>query len=174
MFFGGGNGEFDDNISASSFHFLFSEIIKWCCADEDDIEKVENNLFVIGQKIGFKQTEKILCKQKKRITTFQNLLQLIHNELWKSLFGKTADGVERNKNDKNQFLIFDKNPLTNQFVSVPSNLGDLNVATFIAGIVKGVLDANFVKSNVTTRYTSSKNKEETVFIIDIEDFSGFE
>ena len=35
----------------------------------------------------------------------------------------------------------DNQPLTNKFISVPKEFGDLNCAAFIAGIVKGVLDS---------------------------------
>ena len=37
--------------------------------------------------------------------------------------------------------IFDKEPLTNRFISVPKDMGDLNCAAFVAGIINGVLDA---------------------------------
>lgn len=42
-------------------------------------------------------------------------------------------------------MIIDQSPVTNKFISVPKEMGSLNCAAFIAGVVKGVLDAtNFV------------------------------
>ena len=38
-------------------------------------------------------------------------------------------------------MIIDHQPITNKFISVPKELGALNCAAFIAGVVKGVLDA---------------------------------
>jgi hypothetical protein len=33
-------------------------------------------------------------------------------------------------------------PITNTFVSVPADMGDFNCASFIAGIIAGVLDSS--------------------------------
>jgi hypothetical protein len=42
--------------------------------------------------------------------------------------------------------IYDKEPVTNTYISVPPKLGHLNCAAFIAGIVNGILDgAGFVR-----------------------------
>lgn len=46
-------------------------------------------------------------------------------------------------------MISDKDLLVNQFVSVPHDLGALNCAAFVAGIVEAILDgANFVRAAV--------------------------
>lgn len=37
--------------------------------------------------------------------------------------------------------IYDKDPLTNRFISIPREFGHLNCAAFIAGIINGILDA---------------------------------
>lgn len=45
-------------------------------------------------------------------------------------------------------MIHEKEPVTNAFVSVPSDMGQLNCAAYIAGIIAGVLDgASFVSPN---------------------------
>lgn len=42
-------------------------------------------------------------------------------------------------------MIHENSPVTNAFVSVPSDMGHLNCAAFIAGIIAGMLDsARFV------------------------------
>jgi uncharacterized membrane protein len=41
--------------------------------------------------------------------------------------------------------ISDKEPITNKFISVPKEMGELNCASFVGGIIRGVLDsAEFV------------------------------
>jgi hypothetical protein len=46
-------------------------------------------------------------------------------------------------------MIHEKEPVTNAFVSVPSDMGQLNCAAYIAGIIAGVLDgASFVSPNI--------------------------
>ena len=39
-------------------------------------------------------------------------------------------------------MIYENNPITNAFISVPSDMGQLNCAAFIAGIIAGILDSS--------------------------------
>lgn len=42
-------------------------------------------------------------------------------------------------------MIHENSPVTNTFVSVPADMGQLNCAAFVAGIIAGMLDsARFV------------------------------
>lgn len=44
-------------------------------------------------------------------------------------------------------MIHENAPITNAFVSVPSDMGQLNCAAFLAGVIAGVLDSSrFVSS----------------------------
>jgi trafficking protein particle complex subunit 5 len=46
-------------------------------------------------------------------------------------------------------MIHEFSPITNSFVSVPSDMGHFNCASFLAGIIAGVLDsAKFVSSTL--------------------------
>lgn len=46
-------------------------------------------------------------------------------------------------------MIHDSSPVTNTYISVPNDLGQLNCAAYIAGIIAGILDsAKFVSSSV--------------------------
>ena len=48
-------------------------------------------------------------------------------------------------------MIHESAPVTNAFVSVPADMGQLNCAAFLAGIIAGVLDsARFVSTLKTT------------------------
>ena len=45
-------------------------------------------------------------------------------------------------------MIYETAPVTNQYISVPPDLGHLNCAAYIAGVVAGILDgANFVSES---------------------------
>ena len=45
-------------------------------------------------------------------------------------------------------MIHENNPVTNTFISLPADMGQLNCAAFLAGIIAGVLDsAKFVRIN---------------------------
>jgi hypothetical protein len=59
---------------------------------------------------------------------------------WKSLFGKNADALEKSAENENEYMIKEMDPVTNKFVSVPAELGKLNCAAYIAGIISGILE----------------------------------
>lgn len=45
-------------------------------------------------------------------------------------------------------MIHENNPVTNTFISLPADMGQLNCAAFLAGIIAGVLDsAKFVRKS---------------------------
>ena len=87
------------------------------------------------------------------------MLHYINNQVWKTLFGRAADGIEQSIEDDDEYRIIDHNPLTNKFTSsgqdpsadgkrkfssssiggdAAANLGP-NSANFIAGIIEGIL-----------------------------------
>ncbi len=59
------------------------------------------------------------CTGGKREIKIINMLYFIQNQIWKSLFGRPADGLEQSVEDSNEFRILDKSPFTNKFVSPP-------------------------------------------------------
>ena len=53
-------------------------------------------------------------------------------------------------------MIHENSPVTNAFVSVPSDMGQLNCAAYFAGIIAGVLDsARFVSTSVRIAYNTA-------------------
>lgn len=55
-------------------------------------------------------------------------------------------------------MIHENEPLTNRFISVPPDLGQLNCAAYIAGIIRGILNTGgFVRRSrtVVTRFLPS-------------------
>jgi hypothetical protein len=89
----------------------------------------------------------ISCRDRatKRETRLVGMLQYVSNVAWKHLFGKAADNLERSTENEDEYMIHENSPVTNSFVSVPADMGHLNCAAFIAGIIAGMLDnARFV------------------------------
>lgn len=78
-----------------------------------------------------------------------NILQFVSTQIWKSLFGKPADSLERSIDNADEFMIVDYEPLTSTFVSVPSDFGQLSVDAFMSGIVAGVLSGAGFTARVT-------------------------
>jgi trafficking protein particle complex subunit 5 len=104
----------------------------------------------------------------KRFTRLIDILTFISSSVWKNLFGKAADSLERSTQAEDEYMIMDAEPVTNTFISVPPDMGNLNCAAYIAGIVAGILDsAGFpaTVTAVTSRPEDGSTKDSTVFLI---------
>jgi hypothetical protein len=88
-----------------------------------------------------------------------NILQFVSAQVWKSLFGKNADSLERSIDHSDEFMIVDYEPITSTYVSVPSDLGQLSVDAFISGIIAGVLDGAGFSARVTAHSVALEDGE---------------
>ena len=68
-----------------------------------------------------------------------NMLQFVSTQVWRSLFGKPADSLERSVENADEYMIIDNEPLTSTFSSVPADFEQLSVDAYMSGIVAGVL-----------------------------------
>jgi hypothetical protein len=106
-----------------------------------------------------------------------NILQFVSATVWKFLFGKNADSLERSVENSDEFMIIDYEPLTSTYCSVPPDLGQLSADAYISGIICGVLsgagfDARVTAHNVALEdgeYNTSSfimpRKEKAVFLV---------
>ena len=78
-----------------------------------------------------------------------NILQFVSTVVWKSLFGKPADGLERSIDHADEFMIVDYEPVTSTFVSIPADFGQLSADAYMSGIVAGVLSGAGFEARVT-------------------------
>ena len=78
-----------------------------------------------------------------------SILHYVSSSVWKSLFGKSADSLERSIDHADEFMIVDYEPITSTFVSVPSDLGQLSADAYLSGIIAGVLDGAGFSARVT-------------------------
>jgi hypothetical protein len=126
-------------VSLSAFAFLFSEIVQYHRTRASSVAELENKLSEAGQGVGSRMLEVLACRDKsnRRENRLQGILQFINTNVWRSLFGKSADSLEIYNDD--EYVISDRDLLVNRFISVPKDFGAV-----VAGIVKGVLaDAGF-------------------------------
>lgn len=131
-------------ISISSLAFLFCEIVSWAHRLSCSILDLENRLNGLGYQIGQKYIELIKLREGmkygKRENKILEILQFIHGQFWRALFGKTANELEKSQNIDDEYMISDNFPILSQFVSIPKDYGNLNCSAFIAGIIEGALD----------------------------------
>lgn len=80
-----------------------------------------------------------------------SILQFISTSVWKHLFGKGADSLERSIDNADEYMIFDNNPITSTFLSSHRISAD----AFISGIVAGVLEGAGFTARVSAHSLSA-------------------
>lgn len=156
-------------VSLSSFAFLFSEFVQYHQNRVSSISDLEKKLEKSGYSIGQRVIELISCRDRitKRETRIVNMLQYVSNTVWRHLFNKPADNLERSTENEDEYMIHEFSPVTNAFVSVPSDMGHLNCAAFLAGVIAGVLDSARFNAKVSAHLVSNGDgtPDRTVFLI---------
>lgn len=164
-------------VSASSFYFLFSEIIQYSI--RQDIHDLEKQLEELGIPLGARFLELIILREKssKKETTIVNMLMLIKNNLWPLMFNKNNCVVEQHMDQENIYMIKEIEPnMCNQFASLPRGQCHMNCASFIAGIIEGLLTAAKFPAKVTAVFDDGEEakaeegeEKRTVYLIKFED-----
>lgn len=161
-----------NELSVSSFSYLFSELVQYCQQRSDIVPELESKLAAIGYNIGSRYLDLSVVRASGSISStvrpksLISMLQLIHGSIWRQLFGHPADGLERSTNSTEEYYIYDSAALTNKYLSIPKDLGGLNCASFIGGIINGLLDSADFTAEVTAHWTPNQTK--TIYIIKFE------
>lgn len=167
-------------VNLAALTFLFSEMVLWTHSNSRGIQQLETKLNVLGYLIGLKilelsylrenQTNGVLKKTLKKDVRIIEILQFIHLVIWKNLFGKTADDLEKSGEVENEFMIIDNDPIISQYISVPRDLKQLNCCAFVAGIIEGLLDSAFFQANVTAHNVPKEGYPlRTVYLVKFDD-----
>lgn len=161
-------------ISMSALSFLFCEIVSWAMRKSKGVQELEERLNILGYQIGQRFLELIKIREgikySKREVRILEMLQFIHGQLWKAIFGRTANDLEKSRDVSDEYMIIDDHPLMSKYINIPKEYGNLNCSAFTAGIIEGALDSAFFHATVTAH---SAPKEDlpcrTVFLIKFED-----
>jgi hypothetical protein len=66
-----------------------------------------------------------ISQGNRRETRLLNILSFVHSTVWKSLFGKVADSLEKGTEHEDEYMISEKELLVNRFDNFkPCKLGD--------------------------------------------------
>ncbi|KAK3284089.1 hypothetical protein CYMTET_8246 [Cymbomonas tetramitiformis] len=150
-------GKGKTEVSLSAFAFLFSELVQYSQQRVTKTDELEKRLEVVGVRVGERILE-LLCyreKASRRERKLLDMLGFVHTNVWKCLFGKAAESLEESVDDEDTYYISDKELLVNRFISVPKDW-NLNCGSFVAGVVKGVLDSAGFSAQVTAHYVKSE------------------
>ncbi|KAL8502502.1 hypothetical protein ACS0TY_021589 [Phlomoides rotata] len=110
-------------VGLSAFAFLFSELVQYNQTQVDNIAELERRLEDAGYAVGARVLE-LLCHREKgnrRETRLLGILSFIHSTVWKVLFGKVADSLEKGTEHEDEYMISEKELLVNRFVHLCSN-----------------------------------------------------
>ncbi|CAO4366352.1 unnamed protein product [Caenorhabditis nigoni] len=145
-----GKGE----INLSTFAVLFSEMVLYAQNRSETVTDIHDKIASYGKQVGLRMFDIIVLREKgyKRETKLLGMLMFIKSTVWKNLFGKEADKLERSNDDHCTYLLIEKDPLVNTYISVPRDKGVLNCAAFAAGIVEAILDSASFKCKVTAHW----------------------
>ncbi|XP_064477294.1 trafficking protein particle complex subunit 5-like [Ornithodoros turicata] len=154
------------DIHISLFGLLFSEIVQYCQNRVYTIPELQTRLSELGFHVGQRVLDLIYVREKnyKRETKLLHVLLFIKSSVWKTLFGKEADKLEQANDDDKTYYLIEKEPLVSKFISVPKDRGNLNCASFVAGIIEAVLLGCNFPAKVTAHWYKG-----TTFMIKFED-----
>eukprot|EP00527_Entomoneis_sp_CCMP2396_P009754 CAMPEP_0198136402 /NCGR_PEP_ID=MMETSP1443-20131203/56_1 /TAXON_ID=186043 /ORGANISM="Entomoneis sp., Strain CCMP2396" /LENGTH=201 /DNA_ID=CAMNT_0043797617 /DNA_START=34 /DNA_END=636 /DNA_ORIENTATION=+ len=151
----------DQSVSLSSFAYLFSEMVQYHQNRVDSISELERRLEATGYGVGLRVLELLAfrAREYKRETRLMNVLQFVSITVWKALFGKAADSLERSIDHADEFMIVDYAPITSTFVSVPSDFGGLSADAYLSGIICGILEGAGFPARVTAHSVDMEEGE---------------
>ncbi|KAK4798305.1 hypothetical protein SAY86_030631 [Trapa natans] len=149
-------------VSLSAFAFLFSELVQYNQTQVDNIAELERSrLEDAGYAVGARVLE-LLCHRERgnrRETRLLGILSFVHSTVWKVLFGKAADSLEKGTEHEDEYMISEKELLVNRFISIPKDMGTFNCGAFVAGIVRGVLDGAGFPAVVTAHFVPMEGQQ---------------
>ena len=151
----------------SSFSFMFSELVQYCRDRAGTLTDLERKLEELGHRVGRRSIELCIYRDKpfRRETKVLGILSFIQTSVWKNLFGKPADDIQKSVENEGEYFLIDNLPLVNQFVSVPDDLGEFNCGAFLAGIVQGCLDGADFPAIVETHSVEGPAYPPRTFIL---------
>ncbi|KAM7343072.1 trafficking protein particle complex subunit 31 [Cochliomyia hominivorax] len=153
-------------VSQSIVALLFSEIVQYSQSKVNTVPELQNRLHEMGQDVGTRIIDLYFMRERssKRETKLTQMLLFVKTTVWKNLFGKEAEKLEK-VDDERTYYIIEKQPLVNTFISVPKDKGTLNCANFTAGIVEAVLTHCGFPCKVTAHWHNG-----TTYMVKFEDF----
>ncbi|KAL5518542.1 TRS31 [Sanghuangporus vaninii] len=164
-------------VSLSAFAFLFSEIVQYTQKRVNGIADLERRLNVLGYRIGTRVLELMTwrtesqSKAPKREIRFLPALMSIHTQVWRTVFGKPADAIEKSVEHDDEYMIIDNDPPITRYISVPREMSQLSCSSLSAGIVEAVLDGLGFPGRVTAHNTpTDQYPSRTTILIKLERF----
>ena len=98
------------------------------------------------------------------------LLNLLTTKIYPLLFSRPADSLEQSTTEQREYMIIDNTPLTNLYISVPKEMSQLSVASYVSGVIEGVCDAAGFEAKVSSHNQATEVwPGRTVFLVRFEE-----
>ncbi|KAJ2060699.1 protein particle complex subunit [Coemansia aciculifera] len=129
-----------DRVGLGAFAFMFAEIIRYSQNRVLGIQDLEAKLSEIGQRVGVRMFELAMWREKTvhRETRVLQTLVFINTVVWRALFDKQADSLERSTESDDEYMITDNEPAILKYISVPKEMSSFSPGAFISGIVEAI------------------------------------
>eukprot|EP00371_Babesia_bovis_P001518 XP_001610165.1 41-2 protein antigen precursor [Babesia bovis T2Bo] len=127
-------------VSLSAYCFLFSEMVQYCMYTATRDSSFTQRLHGLGVDIGPRLLEMLSTRERctKRYTNIVSILSFISTTVWKHLFNHHAI-LLKGKDDPSEYMINDGDLQITKYISTPKDLQHTSCASFVAGIVEGIL-----------------------------------
>ncbi|KAH7727234.1 trafficking protein particle complex 5 [Aphelenchoides avenae] len=129
-------------------------MIRYAQNKVDTVQELQDKLSDYGKFVGVRLIDLIVLREKsyKRDTKLLSMLMFIKGTVWKTLFNKEADKLERSNDDPCKYFLIEKEPMVNTFISLPKDKSSLNCASFVAGIIEAFLTESNFPCHVTAHW----------------------
>ncbi|GAA6062327.1 hypothetical protein JCM10212_006577 [Sporobolomyces blumeae] len=172
-------------VSYTSWALLLGEMVHYTQQHVHGISEFEHRLNSLGYHVGTRLVELLPLRDSvypatssalgrappppTRPVRLLPLLSYVHSPLYKYLFHKPADSLERSTEHDDEYMIGDDDMLATRSVHVPKEMQELSCAALVAGIVEAVLDGHGFPSRVTAHSVpTAQHPRRTVILIKLD------
>ncbi|GAA5836953.1 hypothetical protein JCM3766R1_006489 [Sporobolomyces carnicolor] len=176
-------------VSLSAWQYLFGELVQHEQRLVTGIAEFERKLHDVGYRVGTRVVELLSCRDalyplqsSSALTTLSRgppaptrhvrLLQAltwVHSNVYRYLFGRPADSLERSTEHDDEYMIGDDDMVVTRSIVVPKDMNELSCAAFVAGIVEAAMDQTGFPSRVTAHSVpTSQHPRRTVLLIKLD------
>lgn len=91
-------------------------MFQYCQSRSNTVPELQQKLHGLGWQVGARLVDLLFVRERasRRETKLLNVLIMIKSTLWKALFGKEAEKLERANDDDKTYYIIEKDNLVNR------------------------------------------------------------
>ncbi|GAA6011216.1 hypothetical protein JCM11491_006760 [Sporobolomyces phaffii] len=171
-------------VSLGAWQFLFGEIVQYTQKQVSGISEFEKRLSILGYRVGTRLVELLPLRDSlyphtsalsrtppppSRTLRLLPVLTYVHSNVYRYLFGKPADSLERSTENAGEYMIGDDDMVVTRGIHVPKEMKELSCSALVAGIVEAVMDGAGFPARVTAHSVPTpQHPRRTVLLIKLD------